>query len=70
VKRLEENKDKQLDEIKWDNYPISMGETTELCAGMMDKFGLSPAETVRMEIIEECGYDVPLDKIVPVRQYM
>ncbi|XP_005104363.1 uridine diphosphate glucose pyrophosphatase NUDT14 [Aplysia californica] len=43
-------------------YPGSLGMTLELCAGIVDKSGALP-EIARAEILEECGYDVPVDQI-------
>ncbi|KAL0485932.1 uridine diphosphate glucose pyrophosphatase, partial [Acrasis kona] len=39
------------------------GVTYELCAGLIDKEGKSDLEICREEILEECGYDVPIDRI-------
>lgn len=39
------------------------GYTMELCAGLADKDGKTPQEVMREEIIEETGYDVPLDAV-------
>ena len=41
----------------------------ELCAGLLDKAGKSPIETMQAEILEECGYDVPLQVIQPINSY-
>lgn len=49
-------------------YPGSLGLTVELCAGIVDK-EQSLEETVRDEILEECGYNVPLSKIERVTSY-
>jgi len=38
------------------------GMTVELCAGLVDKDKPLP-QIAREEILEECGYDVPLDEI-------
>lgn len=45
--------------------PVSdkVGYTMELCAGIADKEGMSPQEIMREEIIEETGYNVPLDSV-------
>uniref|UniRef100_A0A7S0UQK8 Nudix hydrolase domain-containing protein n=1 Tax=Polytomella parva TaxID=51329 RepID=A0A7S0UQK8_9CHLO len=43
--------------------PFSAGFTYELCAGLVDKAKLSLAEICREEILEECGFDVPLSSI-------
>jgi len=48
---------------------LAQGFTFELCAGLMDKPGLSPKEVAREEILEECGYEVPLDGIEKVATY-
>jgi len=64
-----ENKDKALNSISWSSYPISLGETFELCAGLMDK-NLSPLETVKEEILEECGYKVKLENIHFLKKYL
>ncbi|MDF1882391.1 NUDIX hydrolase [Sulfurimonas sp. SAG-AH-194-C21] len=44
------------------------GYTYELCAGIIDK-DLSDKEIAREEILEECGYDVPLSDISKVTSY-
>jgi len=44
------------------------GYTYELCAGIIDK-NLSDIEIAREEILEECGYDVPLEKIEKVTSF-
>uniref|UniRef100_A0A914D7H7 acid phosphatase n=1 Tax=Acrobeloides nanus TaxID=290746 RepID=A0A914D7H7_9BILA len=63
VSLLTENVGKPLNEINWSEYPISLGITTECCAGLLDKPGLSPQQIVQEEILEEVGYQVPLEKI-------
>ncbi|XP_026280719.1 uridine diphosphate glucose pyrophosphatase NUDT14 isoform X2 [Frankliniella occidentalis] len=42
-------------------YPPSIGITLEFCAGIVDK-NKSLAETAREEVLEECGYDVPVER--------
>ena len=42
--------------------PFSEGVTYEMCAGIIDK-DISPASTMKQEILEECGYDVPEEKL-------
>ena len=44
------------------------GYTYELCAGIVDK-DLPLEQIVKEEILEECGYDVPLDAITRVTSY-
>ena len=46
----------------------SDGMTVELCAGIVDK-KLSLAQIAKEEIEEECGYDVPLDKIEKITSF-
>ncbi|XP_046687551.1 uridine diphosphate glucose pyrophosphatase NUDT14-like isoform X1 [Homalodisca vitripennis] len=54
--------------IDTNKYPSSLGVTLELCAGIIDKD--KPLEQIaREEILEECGYDVPLDKIKKIKNY-
>lgn len=45
------------------------GEMYELCAGIIDKEQLSDKEIAREEIIEECGYDVPLNNIKEISTF-
>lgn len=42
-----------------ERYPASLGITLELCAGIVDK-KLPLEEIAREEILEECGYNVPV----------
>ena len=44
------------------------GMTVELCAGIVDK-QLSLAQIAQEEIEEECGYDVPLEKIERITSF-
>lgn len=70
VRTQPENLGKTLNEINWSAYPISIGMTLELCAGIMDKRGLSPRKTAQEEIVEECGYEVPEEQIQFVKSFM
>ena len=45
------------------------GMTVELCAGLVDKEALSLEEIAREEILEECGYNVPLETIERVTAF-
>lgn len=40
-----------------------VGYTMELCAGLADKDGKTPQEVMQEEILEETGYDVPLESV-------
>lgn len=48
----------QTGEFDLQAAPTSLGYTIELCAGLLDKPGLSAAQTAVEEVIEECGYRV------------
>ncbi|XP_046916500.1 uridine diphosphate glucose pyrophosphatase NUDT14 [Dermatophagoides farinae] len=39
------------------------GYTIELCAGIIDKDGLSPREIAHEEVLEETGYNPPIDAL-------
>lgn len=51
----------QLESCKFDQ-PASCGFTYELCAGIVDKHQ-PMIEIAKDEVLEECGYDVPLEKL-------
>jgi len=38
VREKPENVEKSLNEIEWSKYPIELGETLELCAGLIVRF--------------------------------
>ncbi len=42
-------------------HPGHLGMSYELCAGLVDK-NKSLIELARDEVLEECGYDVPVEK--------
>ncbi|KAG0712896.1 Uridine diphosphate glucose pyrophosphatase [Chionoecetes opilio] len=54
--------------IDTSKYPARSGLTLELCAGIVDKQG-SLEEGVRLEALEECGYDVPLKNFEHVKTF-
>lgn len=56
------------DVIDTKKYPPSIGMTIELCAGIVDKYQ-SLVETARDEVVEECGYNVPLSSLQKVMTY-
>lgn len=49
-------------------YSPSLGITIELCAGIVDK-KLSLVEIAKEEVLEECGYDVPLENLQKIGSY-
>uniref|UniRef100_A0AC34FHA7 Nudix hydrolase domain-containing protein n=1 Tax=Panagrolaimus sp. ES5 TaxID=591445 RepID=A0AC34FHA7_9BILA len=70
VRGFSENVGKTIHEIDWSKYPVALGETIELCAGLMDKPSKNPLQTIREEIIEECGYNVAEDNIKLIKRYI
>ncbi len=50
------------------NATQSDGYMHELCAGIIDK-NKSDKEIAKEEVLEECGYDVPLDKIEKITTF-
>lgn len=46
-----------------------LGYTYELCAGITDKPNKSLKQIAKEEILEECGYDVPLEKIEKITEF-
>ncbi|XP_075146889.1 uridine diphosphate glucose pyrophosphatase NUDT14-like [Haematobia irritans] len=57
-----------IDNVDLIKYPPSLGVTLELCAGIVDK-NKSWNEIAREEVLEECGYDVPVERIEEVMTY-
>ncbi|RZF36393.1 hypothetical protein LSTR_LSTR002989 [Laodelphax striatellus] len=54
--------EKDRNVIDTEKYTAELGLTLELCAGIVDK-NLPLIEIAREEVMEECGYDVPVDKL-------
>ena len=48
--------------IKHTDNPPELGITFELCAGIIDKDS-SLEQIAQAELLEECGYKIPLDKL-------
>jgi len=61
--------DNSVPEVNWSEIPASNGITLELCAGIVDEHTLTLKEIMKKEILEECGYDVPLQNIESIRSY-
>lgn len=51
-----------------EKYPAKLAITDELCAGIVDK-SKPLIEIAREEILEECGYNVPVERIETVMTY-
>ncbi len=50
------------------NANKTSGEMYELCAGIVDK-NISNAQIAKEEILEECGYDVPLESLKKISTF-
>ena len=48
--------------------PFTEGVTYELCAGIIDK-NMSLRSLMKLEILEECGYDVPEENLQEVASF-
>lgn len=48
--------------------PEGNGECFECCAGLIDK-DLPIVQIAKEEILEELGYEVPIDRLIPVKNY-
>lgn len=44
-------------------------ESYELCAGLVDKEGKSLEQIAQEEILEECGYQIPADRLTPIHAF-
>lgn len=51
-----------------EKYPAKLGITIELCAGIVDK-SKPLNEIAREEVLEECGYNVPVERLEEVMTY-
>lgn len=49
-------------------YPPKLGITNELCAGIVDK-SKPLVEIAKEEVLEECGYNVPIERLELVLSY-
>ncbi|XP_072396000.1 uridine diphosphate glucose pyrophosphatase NUDT14-like [Diabrotica undecimpunctata] len=56
------------EELDTKKYPPELGITIELCAGIIDK-NKSEAEIAKEEVLEECGYDVPVSSMEKIGSY-
>lgn len=58
----------RVDKIDVEKYPAELGVAIELCAGIVDK-DLPLVEIAREEVLEECGYDVPISSLKKIASY-
>ena len=61
-------KEERTGQINLAKYPIELGITLEFYAGITDK-NLSNEETAKAEVLEETGYEVPVEKFEKVKAY-
>lgn len=54
--------------IDLEKYPARLAITHELCAGIVDK-RKTLREIAQEEVLEECGYNVPLERIEQIMTY-
>lgn len=59
---------RKLGNVDTSKYPGSEGLTLELCAGIVDKTK-DLALTAKEEVLEECGYEAPLESFEKVLKY-
>lgn len=52
-----------------EEYPASKGIMYEMCAGIADKEDKTPAELAAMEVLEETGYDAPVENFEVISRY-
>lgn len=45
------------------------GIVYELCAGLVDKEGKSLEQIAKEEVLEECGYDIPIEKLQKINSF-
>lgn len=60
---------RQPSDIDWTQHSMSIGMTLELCAGIVDKNEMPLVQVMKEEICEECGYDVPIDRISVITKF-
>lgn len=60
-----EDRNQPIDTVK---YPASLGIALEMCAGIVDK-DKSLDEIAREEVLEECGYNVPVKSLHKIISY-
>jgi len=71
VDNLEENRLELVSQVRVPlkfNFPETDGVAYEACAGLIDK-DISIKQIAKEELLEEMGYDVELDEIIPVRNF-
>ncbi len=54
--------------VDTEKYPGKLGVTYELCAGIVDK-ELSLSDIAKQEVLEECGYEVPVESFEKITSF-
>lgn len=60
--------DNSVQNVDWKSVPGKCGVTIELCAGIVDA-SKPRIEIMKSEVLEECGYDVPLENFHEIASY-
>ncbi|CAH2094261.1 unnamed protein product [Euphydryas editha] len=60
--------DRESKVIDTEKYPASLGIALEMCAGIIDK-NKPVIQIAQEEVLEECGYNVPLDQLHKITSY-
>ncbi|KAJ0173836.1 hypothetical protein K1T71_010985 [Dendrolimus kikuchii] len=60
--------DRKSGTIDTQKYPASLGIALEMCAGIVDK-NLPVENIAKEEVLEECGYDVPVKSLERITSY-
>ena len=68
INRAKLDKDGDCSTVDPVNNPGMWGITLELCAGIVDKDS-TVNEIIKTEILEELGYDVPLENISKITSF-
>jgi UDP-sugar diphosphatase len=66
---MEMQPNKKVEELDFNSHDPNAGFTYELCSGLVDKDGKNWLEITQEEIMEECGYHVPLENIHRVNSF-
>lgn len=66
---MELQPNKPVEELDLNSQNPLTGYTYELCSGLVDKDGKNWLEITQEEILEECGYHVPLENIHKITSF-
>ncbi|ODM92426.1 Uridine diphosphate glucose pyrophosphatase [Orchesella cincta] len=63
-----DNSIESLNSIDWSKVPLETGITLEIPGGIIDE-NMTAAEAIKQEVLEECGYDVPLSSFENIGEF-